>query len=350
MSLSRRVNNIKSKVSTRLALKKIINYPVSATVEVTNKCNLRCPVCDQQQVSSRNYGLMTFDNFKKIIDEIGPYLLDLGFSDTGETFINRDSHKMISYTRNNYPHIYTYMDTNGHYINPEQVCNCGINKISFSIDGLDQDTYSQYRIQGRLEKVIDNLKKIKSYREKNGKNETIIELKFIVMKHNQHQLPYLEEFSKELGVDEVRIEKFTSRGFKLRKYSQEESINLAKKYISTIPKFAKYDIEKSLETGLIHSFEVQKPTACQVPFTFTEILYNGDVRPCVVDFDSEHCFGNIFEAGSFWKVWTSKKAEEFRRNHSDKTFRDKYECCKSCMITNYYDSEESKPLLKAEKN
>ena len=142
--------------------------------------------------------------------------------------------------------------------------------------------------------------------------------------------------------------KSSLRGFKLRKYSQEESINLATKYMSTILNLRSM-IAKSQETGLIH-FEVQKPTACQVPFTFTEILYNGDVRPCVVDFDSEHCFGNIFEAGSFWKVWTSKKAEEFRRNHSDKTFRDKYECCKSCMITNYYDSKESKPLLKAEKN
>ncbi len=320
--------------------------PKSATIEITNYCNLRCPVCDQQQVSSRKFGQMTFEEFKLIIDEIGIYLENLGMSDTGETFINKDAYLMISYAKKKFPHLYIYLDTNGHFIDPEKLLTCGIDKISFSIDGLTQDVYEKYRVGGKLETVLKNLNAIKIWKLKNF-TETKLELKFIVMKHNEHQLDSLKKFSTDYDFDEIRLEKFTARGFLNKTYSESESIRLANMFTSSMEQYSKYDLIKSNETGLLHSYLIQSKGACSVPWIETEILWNGDVRPCVVDFDSEYVFGNIFKSGSFRKVWNSKVAQKFRMHHAKKLARDIHNSCSTCAYSNLEHSKIAQPRLKA---
>ena len=322
----------------------LFSYPSSATFELTNYCNLRCPVCDQQQVSSRKFGIMSYENYVKIIDEIGPFLKNLGYSDTGEAFINKDIYKIISYTAKKFGDINTYMDTNGHFIDPEKLVMSGLGKISFSIDGLTQETYEAYRKKGTLKTVLANLEELIYYKKKMNSN-LFIEIKFIVMKHNQHEIDRLINYGNSIGIDNIRLETFTARAFEGKKYSEYNTLEMAKKYMSDIKQYAIYDIDKSDQHKILHSFRVQNKQACYVPWSETEILYNGDVRPCVVDFDSEHSFGNIFESKSFFSVWNSAAAIKFRKTHISEKFRYQYESCATCMITNYSDCAEARPRL-----
>ncbi|MCK5685923.1 hypothetical protein KAJ27_17460, partial [bacterium] len=73
-------------------------------IEPTNLCNLRCIMCNHGNFSfKRPIGVMKFDNYKKILDEIdklesniweiGPYWL-------GESFIHPQINQILSYTGN----------------------------------------------------------------------------------------------------------------------------------------------------------------------------------------------------------------------------------------------------------
>lgn len=339
----RYINKFLVKLQYKLGFTKLFSYPTSATIEITNFCNLKCHVCDQQQVSSRKFGMMSFDQYKSIINELGPYLYDIGFSDTGETFINKEAHDIISYTSKKFPKIFSYMDTNGHFVQPINLIASGLKKISFSVDGMTQKTYSKYRVKGQLSTVLNNLEDLVTLKNKLS-SDLIIELKFIVMKHNQHELKEVKEYAKRLGV-EFRLETFTARAFYNKVYNESETIKMACNYAPNDKKYSIYDTEKSLKTKILHTYRSQNKTPCYVPWGSTEILYNGEVRPCVVDFDSEYKFGNILEDKSFYKVWNSKKAIEFRSYHVNRTFRKKCESCSTCYITNITNTNIALPRL-----
>ena len=44
--------------------------------------------------------------------------------------------------------------------NSERIVRSGLNKLIISVDGVDQETYSVYRINGNLNTVIEGIKKL----------------------------------------------------------------------------------------------------------------------------------------------------------------------------------------------
>jgi radical SAM protein with 4Fe4S-binding SPASM domain len=310
-------------------------YPRSATIEITNVCNLGCHVCDQRQISKRPFGSMKIDQYKPILDEIGPHLEELGLSSTGETFINKDIYKMFAYTRISAPKAYISLDTNGHFTDAERILENPPDEISYSVDGLEQDTYVQYRVNGKLEKVLKNIKALTCAKKKIGSSLPKVLFKFIVMKHNEHEIERVPEFAENLGCDGYRLQSFTSREFEDGRYSESATAKLAKKFMSTLPEFQKYDAKK-IEEGIFASHMKQLTTPCGVLWDDTDILFNGDIRPCVCDYDGEFKFGNFFEDGGFWNVWNGEKARAFRKAHKSPSYRKNISMCSNCYLTNYH--------------
>ncbi len=59
--------------------------------------------------------------------------------------------------------ISTTVSTNGHFLseeNAEKLVESGLKKLIISLDGMDQATYSLYRINGDFNKVIDGIKNV----------------------------------------------------------------------------------------------------------------------------------------------------------------------------------------------
>ena len=77
---------------------KVYGYPPRISIETGNICNLRCPLCPTGQ---RNPGVMrgfmALDDFKKVVDEIGSYLILLRLYNWGEPLLNKDLLSMIHY-------------------------------------------------------------------------------------------------------------------------------------------------------------------------------------------------------------------------------------------------------------
>ena len=73
---------------------------------------------------------MSFEEFKKIIDETGRYLYEVGPFNLGEPLLHEDIFKMISYVQNN--NIATILSTNGTLMTKDvarQIIDSGLEKL-----------------------------------------------------------------------------------------------------------------------------------------------------------------------------------------------------------------------------
>jgi len=65
-------NLIMGKIQFSIGSTNLYYFPAKITIESGNICNLRCPLCPTgQKDDSASKGLLSFSDFKKIIDEIG---------------------------------------------------------------------------------------------------------------------------------------------------------------------------------------------------------------------------------------------------------------------------------------
>ena len=85
-----------SSLSAAVKTEKCLGLPVHLTVEPTNICNLKCPVCETGAgILNRPKGYMSLDNFKEILDKAGEQVNTLLFYYMGEPFLNKDACNMI---------------------------------------------------------------------------------------------------------------------------------------------------------------------------------------------------------------------------------------------------------------
>ncbi len=84
-----------------------------------------------------------------------------------------------------------------------KVIDTGLDSLIVAVDGLDQPTYEKYRKGGNLQSVINSIENLLAERSSAGAHHPLITLRFIVMKHNEHQVDRVKDFGKALGVDVV---------------------------------------------------------------------------------------------------------------------------------------------------
>jgi MoaA/NifB/PqqE/SkfB family radical SAM enzyme len=141
--------------------------PISVSFEPTTSCNLRCPECPSGlRAFSRPTGMLQKDFFRETIDDIHQHLLYLIFYFQGEPYLNPDFLEMVKYASEK--NIYTATSTNAHYLTDEaarKTVESGLDRLIISIDGTTQDVYEQYRIGGKLDKVIEGTKNIIKWRK-----------------------------------------------------------------------------------------------------------------------------------------------------------------------------------------
>ncbi len=205
--LKKRLNWILVEASTILRPERPWGMPHQLMIEPTTYCNLRCALCPVTSGMDRATGNMEFTLFKKVIDEIGDYLLFLMLWNWGEPFLNPSIYEMISYAKER--KIKIISSTNGHaFMNEplaDRLVRSGIDGLIVSLDGLTQKTYQQYRRGGTLDTVIGGIKNIAAAKAKLNSRTPYVDLRFIVMKHNEHEIPELARFAQSYPVDGLTL-------------------------------------------------------------------------------------------------------------------------------------------------
>jgi MoaA/NifB/PqqE/SkfB family radical SAM enzyme len=146
-------------IQSALGHSRLFYFPNKLTIDIGNVCNLKCPLCPTGRGdSSASRGLMKFETFKRVIDELGRYLTKLELHNWGEPLLNKDLSKMIQYAKDR--NIAVFFSTNLTLLNKsmaEAIISTYIDKIFISCDAASPETYNQYRIGGDFHKVISNI-------------------------------------------------------------------------------------------------------------------------------------------------------------------------------------------------
>jgi len=293
---------------------KQLGLPVFVSIEPTTSCNLRCPQCPSGlREFTRPTGMLQSALFEKVILQLKKHLHSLTFYFQGEPYLNPDFLTMVAFA--NRQNIYTITSTNAHYLNEENCIQTILSKLDrlvISVDGLTQDVYEQYRIGGKLEKVIEGTKEILKQKKLLNSRTPHVVWQFVVFKPNQHQIEAVKKMGKELGVDEVKIKT-------AQIYDFENGHDL-------IPDLENYSRYKKNNGG---GFELKNKllNQCWRMWQGCVITWDGSIVPCCFDKDAHHKIGNL-QTETFQNIWFSSAYNHFRR--SILKGRNEIDICNNC--------------------
>ena len=285
----------------------VIGKPWAASIEPTTSCNLRCPECPTgMQSLTRNKGNMNMEVFRKILDKLTPDLIHLTLYFQGEPMLNPHFTEMVQMARTK--KIFVATSTNGHFLNVENVdkiIKSDLNHLIISLDGLDQQTYEQYRVKGDFQTVVEGIQRLVAARKCAHSNSPFIELQFLVMRHNEHQVNQVKEFARESRVDKLSLKSAQVYNFK-----SENTI------IPTLKEKSRY---KQMPDG---SWVIAKKirNRCRRIWSSIVVSWDGKVVPCCYDKNADNQTGNLLEE-SLNSLWKSQLYTSFRKkvlsNRSD---------------------------------
>lgn len=287
----------------------IEGMPVSISAELTNNCNLNCPHCSSGSgLMLRKRGFMDIDLFKNVMKELNPYLYNVNLYFQGEPML----HPLFFSFIDNCLKTNAVVSTNGHYLseeNSEKIVRSGLNKLIISLDGIDQETYSVYRVKGSVRCVIEGLKKVTNAKQRYN-SSLKIEIQFLVNSFNEHQIPIIRQLAKTVHA---------SLNLKSMQITDKADIH---SWLPTDRSFRRYEImdgEYEIKNSL--------PDRCARLWFNPVITWDGKVVPCCFDKNAEYVMGDLNQE-SFREIWDGSKYRIFRK--SILTGRHKIGMCRNC--------------------
>ncbi len=282
--------------------------PSFLSFEPTNFCNLQCPLCPSGSGKlTRPKGFADFELFKKIIDENKKSLFNILLHFQGEPLLHKQISEMIHYARKN--KIFTELSTNANLFPKifENLKNNLPDKLIISLDGLTQDSYNKYRINGEISKVFQSLELLKKLKTR---KRPFIELQFIVFAHNEAELSELKALKLKYKINKITL--------KTAQIYDKSEIELLPKN----NKFSRYKIENGdfiLKSSLKNS--------CKRVIFGSVITWDGKLLPCCFDKDADFICGDT-NISSVNEIRNSKIYINFIKNVFSQ--RKSIEMCKNC--------------------
>ncbi len=314
-------------------------WPVVLKIDISPLCNLHCTVCvhaypngnkalENQYFHKRQ--MMTVEEYRRIIDEVKGKTAAVSLYYLGDPYMHPDVDEMCRIARD--AGINVHINSNFSYNFSEErlkkIVTSGLTHLTVCVDGLSQEKYQRTRVGGRIEKVIENLKKVIELKKKYGQIYPKIEVQYIKFQHNVDELEEAMKMFQELGVEQTSS------------------------FWGSLANYTDFD------PGTYDVFGPKKKKSlphCFWPYFAMVIKYNGDVIPCCTyrlgqqytrEESCSKILGNVFESG-VKKIWDSPEYRQIRRFvsnpeivNSDPSFKDHF-CygCPSLFHTNREDNE-----------
>ncbi|OFZ10265.1 MAG: radical SAM protein [Bacteroidetes bacterium RIFCSPHIGHO2_02_FULL_44_7] len=291
-----------------------VGTPFSLSIEPTTACNLGCPECPSGlKLFTRPTGKLDLDLHARMLREVGANLFYINYYFQGEPFLHPRFLELIRQAKEH--RIYTATSTNAHFITEnlaEEIVKSGLDRLIISIDGLTQSTYENYRVHGKLDKVIEGSKYMIAAKKRLGSKTPHLIFQFLAVKQNEHEVPQVFQLGKDMGIDEVRI-----KTAQLYDYKHGNPL---------MPDNEKYARYKKQADG---TYELKYRTGnhCWRMWSSSVLTWDGKVVPCCFDKDAQHVLGTL-EADNFARVWRSPAYNQFRK--AVLMARNEIDICQNC--------------------
>ena len=252
----------------------------------------------------RPVGVMDFDLFKKIINECSEYKIvrEVHLHGFGEPLLDQQLIKKLQYAKKKGIKK-TYFVTNASLLNAdtaEKLIASGLDKIKFSFYGADKKTYEEIHRGLNFEEVENNIRNFFKIRDKMNSILPSVIIQFI---------PQATDI--------------------------EGRNNLFRKWKSFINKKKGDHIEDFYLHNWIYGRDYNRPQkearslkSCAIPFKIIQILSDGNVVPCVFDFNGKMTMDQV-RTKTIKEVWNNTKYNLLRNNHRQGNFAE-IPLCASC--------------------
>jgi len=325
--LKKIINWILVEVGIHFKSKSAWGMPTHVQLEPSTHCNLRCALCPVTEGMERPTGYMSMDMFKRFVDDAADYLFLILMWDWGEPFMNPNIYDMISYAKQK--GISVVSSTNGHLFareeNAEKLVQSGIDSIIVAVDGITQDTYGLYRRLGKLDVALDAIRNIVAKKKEMDSDTPLVNLRFVVMKHNEDEISTLKKVARDLGVDALSLK--TLNPYSNDMYCEKRALN-KKVYDSFIPKEEVYRRFQYVEEGDL-KLRVRRAPPCKSLWNTPTIHWDGTVCICTYDYNEMYVLGDISKEG-LGHVWQGETYRRVRRQ-----FRESWEQLRLCRHCSY---------------
>jgi wyosine [tRNA(Phe)-imidazoG37] synthetase (radical SAM superfamily) len=279
--------------------KEVDNFPPYLQIEPSSICNFRCVFCfetDNTFTNKKNgfMGRMTYDLFKKIIDDVEGKVEFISLASRGEPLACKDIEKMLNYTTGKFLNL--KINTNASMLN-EAKCHAilkgGVKTIVFSADAADEKLYAKLRVNGKLSQVLKNIEKFQKIRETQYSSNPIITRVSGVKFSNEQNFDDMNNLWNGL-VDQVA-------------------------FVDYNPWENSYQKEAN---------DLKEP--CSDLWRRMFVWWDGKTNPCDVDYKSNLSVG-MFPDKKLSSIWKSDGYKKLREIHI-KNQRVKLTPCRSCTV------------------
>ncbi len=295
MSLGRRIRLWRNQVNKALVQfqnnylrnRRVFGHPFQLTLESGNLCNLKCPLCaTTHREDWIPKGLLKYEDARTIIDRF-PYVVHLILSNWGEPFLNRDLGKIIGYAKSR--GIRVRMESNLTRLTDEQcreLVDSKLDTLAVAADGATQQGYEKYRVGGKLDDVLRNVRRIRAMQRETGNFHTELEWKMVIHRDNEHEVDAARKLAQEFGMKFHAVTIWAPE-------SQQQWLPRSREHMA-------------------HRNEAGAPARCHNLWQSVSVNFNGDVFPCCSEFTPDDKLVNVLEQ-PFAPVWNSAEYQERRR-------------------------------------
>lgn len=287
-------------------------------IETTSKCTLECPLCDRTWFEKKfKKRLLHEIDVDTIVNFVGKNNnLNLCGNNGDPIYHSRFLELCMKFKKNNNS---LAIETNGSAKTQNwwrQVAEVLDEKdsITFAIDGLE-DTNHLYRKNAKWDSIMTAVETVK------GKKFKII-WKFIVFKHNQHQIKEAEQKSKELGFNKFKI-------IHSHRWGDRKDLMPDKEYTNN-----KFETQQK---GITTNADGKMTPGCLIKQDGIQMYIDseGDFYPCCWMGSYRYKYKSIFKPNAkkyniantnLESILKDIKVKEFYE--STKQFTSAHECCK----------------------
>ena len=191
-------------------------------IEITSRCLMQCVFCPNKTVGQQwQHGDLRWEDFR---DHIGPHLsrFDLAYlQGWGEPLLHPHLWDMIRMVKSAGCRV--GFTTCGSLLNEEngrRLVDEGIDILSISFAGASPAIHESLRVGSDLKQLVSNVEKLAAQRKgrqgqalpgKQGQGQALplLELHFLMLQSNMHELPEFVRLAASLGADEVAATNLT---------------------------------------------------------------------------------------------------------------------------------------------
>ncbi len=279
--------------------KELDDFPPCLQIEPTSVCNYRCVFCYQTDASfsapgSGHMGSMSLDLFKRVVDEARGKCDVVTLASRGEPLLCKDIEKMLAYMAGKF--VSAKINTNAWFLDERKahaLLSAGFATVVFSADAADDELYKRLRVNGRLDRIVANVRRFQEIRRKHYPASPVITRVSGVRFTQEQSLEDMEKLWKDM-VDQVA--------------------------------FVDYNPWENVYVQSPNGIE----TPCSDLWRRTFVWFDGTVNPCDVDYKSTLAVGNAGEK-TIGGLWRSAKYEDLRGAHLGQA-RGRTHPCRACFV------------------